>query len=72
MQVPIKIDGVVVGLASISEGSDLQINIVTKNTKTYLSEGILMGLFDSLSLAPNFYPPDEVPLQATHGHLRLI
>jgi hypothetical protein len=70
--IPVKIDDVVIGTATITAGQSLQIEVTTKSSRSYLIEGILLGLFDSISIRPDFYPPDEVPAPLRTGHLRLL
>lgn len=70
-RVPLKIDGVIVGVLEVDDKHALGVKITAPGTQSYLKEMLLAGLVEGISLFLDYVgeEPDHVP---TRGHLRLV
>lgn len=74
LSVPLKIDGVVVGLVCLGDDNELVGHYTNPGTESYLKELLLTNMLDSVSLVIDYVeePALGVPEPGELGHLRLV
>lgn len=72
--IPLKIEGVIVGLVSVGPACDMSISFTNKSTESYLKELVLSSMTESLSIIVDYVGEahSHTADSAEIGHLRLI